>query len=45
MHSRITLAYLHVADELAKQHQPKNADDDREGYFTDEQALVDRFCP
>ena len=32
------LAYLHVADEQAKQHQPKNADDDREGYFADEQA-------
>jgi len=32
------LAYLHVADEQAKQHQPKNADNDREGYFTDGQA-------
>jgi hypothetical protein len=30
--------YLHVADEQAKQHQPKNADDDCEGDFTDEQA-------
>jgi hypothetical protein len=29
---------LHVADEQAKQHQPKNADDDGEGYLTDGQA-------
>jgi hypothetical protein len=32
------LAYLHVADEQAKQHQPKNANDDGEGYLTDGQA-------